>query len=111
MGKCRYKRLNECVSKRFSNDKIINLSKKDDFLSYEYVVDNFQSSMDYLRNLESNTEVKVVDFILANYKKVKLFHHPAHPANIMLKEVVKRVLAILELLKIRLKEIRFLRRN
>lgn len=76
---------------------LIEKLKAQDFYSKDEVLTIFQKYISKIRQREENWDVKILDFILENYCNFKLFYDPGHPTNIVMVEIVKRILKLLGL--------------
>lgn len=96
---------NEYDYKYLNKEIIINLKKDhtldnilklydDNKINFNYK-NNFEYQINILKEKELNTDIKVSNFILKNYKKYKLFHTQNHPTYIILCEMTKQILQIL----------------
>lgn len=90
--KTQFKRLNELLELGFTPDQIVEASKRDDFVPLETTLKVLKFTMDINVEKEKENDIKIVDFIEANWRKHKLFHQPLHPTNYLLKEMLKRTL-------------------
>ncbi len=90
--------LNKLILKNcYTINEIIELSRKDDFLSEDFIWNKLETSLQVLREREKSTDIKIADFIEQNYDKFKLFHSVNHPTNYLYKELIKQVLLVLHL--------------
>lgn len=93
-----FKELNNYIcTEQYTVDEVIELSKRDDFLSLDYIIDRMNYGMNFLKNVEKSTTIIISDFIEENYKKHKLFYTVSHPTNFLLAEFLKRLLKALNL--------------
>lgn len=92
----------ETEYKYINKDVIIKLKKKhnlsdilklydDDNIDFEYEKRK-KNGINILKSKELTCDVKVSDFILANYKTHKLFTTPNHPTYIIFEEMSKQIL-------------------
>ena len=61
----------------------------------EYIISNFNLYIDKMLEREANWDIKIVDYILMNYKTEKIFFDTRHPTNIVLEEIIRRLLLFL----------------
>lgn len=72
-------------------DEIVFILSQEDFYSKEEVMANAELSLQELRNREAVCDIKISDFIEAEYKEHYLFYTTNHPTNYLLKELVIRI--------------------
>ena len=77
------------IKNYYNIDTLIN-----DF--YEEKIDfnlkfRFIESLNKLKNIEKNTDIKICDFILKNYKKIQMFYRDCHPSVDLMVEITKRI--------------------
>lgn len=60
-------------------------------LSDDEVVKEFEECILKLKKREENWDIKISDFILENYKDIKLFYDVNHPTPFLMKEICKRL--------------------
>jgi hypothetical protein len=65
--------------------------KIDENLVNEY----FNKSLEELKIIDNNSDVKMYDFFIKNYKNLKLFHDIYHPTNIFFYEIFRQLVKIL----------------
>ena len=51
----------------------------------------FFDSLDKLKNMEKNTDIKICDFIKNNYKKMQMFYRDCHPSVNLISEITYRI--------------------
>lgn len=73
----------------------------------DFIKQNFYEYIKKWEQREKLCDVKIVDYIKAEYRNIQLFWEPAHPCNILLKEISARILKLLDIDKSELKEIDF----
>lgn len=59
------------------------------------IIRNFKSYIEKLEKREKNWDIKIVNFIKKNYKKVQLFYDRGHPTNFLMEEICRELLALL----------------
>ena len=94
-----YKIINEEVilnlKKNFNNEQIIELYNKNKiYFNYE---ERFNENILRMREKEKNTDIKIVDFILDNYKNNKIMYMHHHPSKLIFDEIAKHVFKILKI--------------
>lgn len=77
------------IKNYYNIDTLIN-----DF--YEEKIDfnlkfRFIESLNKLKNIEKNTDIKICDFILKNYKKIQMFYRDCHPSVDLMVEITKQI--------------------
>jgi len=77
------------IKNYYNIDTLIN-----DF--YEEKIDfnlkfRFIESLNKLKNIEKNTDIKICDFIMKNYKKIQMFYRDCHPSVDLMVEITKRI--------------------
>lgn len=87
--------LDDCVRCGKTLQEIIDYAKSGAALDKEYIVENFNTYMDKIKEREKNCDVKIYDYILENYKIRKLFYDPEHPTNDIIKKCATDVLRML----------------
>ncbi len=70
---------------------------KKDIYQKEFIISNFNKYIFKISKRELNWDIKIVDFILDKYKAEKIFFDTRHPTNIVLEEIVRRLLFFLEM--------------
>lgn len=70
---------------------------KGDVFSREEILDNFRIGMEKIAKRELNWDVKIYDFIMENYRKIKLFYNIGHPTNMVMREISLGIMKILEI--------------
>lgn len=75
-------------------DIILKIDKieipKEEFMSY------FNEEVERLDNLDMKSDVKMLGFFLANYKKRQMFHDPFHPTNLFFYEIFRQIIFKIE---------------
>lgn len=66
-----------------------------DVYQKDFILQNFNGYIDKMREREAGWDIKIVDYILGNYKKKKVFYDIYHPTNAVLEEIVRRLLLFL----------------
>ncbi len=68
---------------------------KENIYQKEYIISNFNLYIDKMLEREANWDIKIVDYILHNYKTEKIFFDTRHPTNTVLEEIIRRLLLFL----------------
>jgi len=74
---------------------IIQNLQKADLYSREEILDNVSASLDELKHREKKCQIIISDYIVAHYREKRLFYAVNHPADDLIKEMVKRILVYL----------------
>jgi hypothetical protein len=90
-------KLDELIIMGYSLSEVIALSRAEDFLSAEVVLQTAQQSLNILKEKESLTNVKLANFIEKHYAQQQLFQSPWHPTTALFKELLKQVFALMNL--------------
>ena len=64
-----------------------------DFYSAQAIETNIEKDFSVEAEREQHIDVKMLDFVKANYKKRLLFHSPNHPTHYLMQEETRRLLA------------------
>lgn len=86
--------IDKAVEEGQDMQEILELIKGDVF-SREEILDNFRIGMEKIAKRELNWDIKIYDFIVENYKKVKLFYNIGHPTNTVMLEIALGIMKIL----------------
>lgn len=78
-------------------DEIICYCKSLGIFDTNYVLTMFEAMIKRIEKREKNWDVKILKFIVENYKKQKLFYDPWHPTNVVLEYISKEILKILNM--------------
>ncbi len=89
--------IEECVKLHKSVDEICEYVDRDEIIPREYILSNFKEYIDKIREREQAWDIKILDFILENYKTEKIFYDKGHPTNIVLKKICEEILKILQI--------------
>lgn len=81
--------------KGYSEDEIVSIVKKEDFLSAEEVEDFLRVSLVTMALQEEEADVKISDYIEEHCREEQLFYDPAHPTNKILIEYADRIIQYL----------------
>lgn len=71
--------------------------KDDGLIEKEQIILNFNNVIDKIKQREKNWDIKVSEYILDNYQKVKLFYDIGHPTNVLMLFISLGVLKMLEI--------------
>lgn len=78
-------------------DDIVNLLKSKDFYSKSYILKHFDENLILLKKRDKKSDVQIIDYIENNYSQFLIYYDISHPTNIVLKEIGKRILKLLDL--------------
>ena len=87
--------IDKCINESMPLEEIYSYVNEDNILPEEYTVNNFNIYIEKIKQREKAWDIKILDFILENYKKYKLFYDMGHPTNIVLKKISVEILAYL----------------
>lgn len=65
--------------------------EQESFISKDEIYRNISASLNELEKREAFVDVKIVDYIKANYNVMQLFYSPRHPCNELLSEYARRI--------------------
>ena len=83
------------LNKKYSREEIIELYKNDQIdFNYQKM---FEENISRMKEKEKECNIKVVDFILDNYKYYQLVKNHLHPNGILIYHYVKQIFKILNL--------------
>jgi hypothetical protein len=60
------------------------------------ILNFFNNECNNLKNIDCNSDIKMYDFFINNYKNNELFHCPIHPTNNFFYELFKKILVFLK---------------
>lgn len=83
--------LNEILDTNISVGGIKSILDINTYSSQE-IIDNVEKEISKLEKREELCDINISDFIRSNYRSLKLFYEPYHPAGMLIKEKVKRIL-------------------
>lgn len=84
--------IDKCVEQGMKKEDIIGFCMRDDAISQAEIKQNFRMYIEKMRMREQEWDIKIVDYILENYKKQKLFYDMGHPVNDVLEVISTGVL-------------------
>ena len=84
--------VNLMMNQEFSKNNILQEISRKDFYNQDYLLENLDYTLTELSKREADTDIKVSDFILENYRKYRLFHTVNHPTDIVGFEVANQIL-------------------
>lgn len=77
-------------------DEIIGFLKGHVY-SKEFIQERFEFYKEAILERQKNWDIKIMDYILNNYKSCKLFYDTEHPCNNVIKEICKGVFELLDI--------------
>lgn len=89
--------IDSMIEQNKSVKEIINLLKSESFYSKNYILEHFDKNLSLLKERDKKFELKIVDYIENNYNRFLTYYDVAHPTNIVLKEIGRRILKLLDL--------------
>ena len=89
--------VNSMMNEVLSQEKIIQEISKKDFYNREELLKNIDYTLSELSKRETNTDIKISDFIRDNYRKYRLFHTINHPTDVLGLEVANQILSKLNM--------------
>ena len=84
-------------------NEIIEKSKTISFIDKEFIIKQLNIGLNKIVEKDTNLDIKLSDFIMKNYKQIKMFHTVDHPTNHLMEVFINNVLKILYLPEISLK--------
>lgn len=88
--------IDNCVKQGMGTEAIIEFCKGGGVKEQE-IKDNFKVFIKKILEREKGWDIKISDFILKNYKKMKLFYDAGHPTNDIMVHISKNVLFKLDI--------------
>ena len=76
-------------------DAMVEMIENQEVYSAEDIWDKFNKEISKLQKRESVCDISISDYILNEYKKVKLFYDPHHPSKELIHEKGRRILSCL----------------
>ena len=87
----------ETMAKQFTPNEIAKELLREDFYTKEQCMDNVNQSIMELKKRETICDVIISDYILENYRKIRLFYTVNHPVNLVLKVLLSRVFKYIDM--------------
>lgn len=84
--------IDECVKRGMSKENIVKYCMSDAAIGRYEIEDNFRMYINKMRTREQEWDIKIVDYILENYRKRKLFYDMGHPVNEILEIISAAIL-------------------
>jgi len=80
----------------FESDSISEITKKIDSIKLSGDFDKyFEEQLNNFKLLDNNSDVKMYNYFIENYKKYHLFHDPLHPTNLFFYEMFRQLILII----------------
>jgi hypothetical protein len=77
----------------FESDNIVEITKKIDSIKISSDFDKyFEEQLNNFKLLDNNSDVKMYDYFIQNYKKYHLFHDLYHPTNLFFYEMFRQLI-------------------
>lgn len=76
----------------YSAEEIIIEIAKGKFFSEEQIRSNFDEMVEQFKKRERNWDVKIVDYILENYRERQVFYDHYHPTNVLYEYIAREIL-------------------
>ena len=73
-------------------DEAYDIITSEEFYSEEFIIESIENSFTALQNREEGLDIKISDYIRANYRNKKLFYSMNHPINSLLYELINQFL-------------------
>lgn len=62
------------------------------YINDEYILENFNTELEKFKMIDDNSDVKLYDFFMDNYKDKRLFYDVFHPTNLFFYEIFRQLL-------------------
>ena len=85
------------AQKGYGTEQIISYIKNGRTYKRSEIADKFVCVVNKFIERERNWDVKIINFILENYKEKKVFYDINHPTNIVLEQIAQGILQILRI--------------
>lgn len=79
----------------YNADTIVDMIETKEVYSAEDILRNFEKEISKIKDREEDCDIKISDYILDMYQKIKLFYDPRHPAKELIHEKGRRILKAL----------------
>lgn len=89
--------LNQMLKQKLPKSKILNEVSRRDIYDSKLLLNNIKQNLAESKKRETATDVKIADYIHANYQNKQLFHTINHPTDIIGLEVANQILRILNM--------------
>lgn len=83
------------LAKRYTSSEIVEIVRIENFFSSDFLENFRKDRIKKLKEREKRCDIKILDYILDNYKKELLFYSKNHPSNKVIIELVKRIFEFL----------------
>ena len=77
--------------RRYDKDKVIDIVMNPDFISEQFMDDYSKYRFCQLKQREEKCDVKILDYVIENYKRELLFFSRNHPKNKVIRVMVARL--------------------
>ena len=73
-------------------EKTLEFINKEDFIPNSQIIYHEKSSLDFLKSKALTSDIpNIYNFIINNYKRIRLWHNPNHPNGVLLNELIKEI--------------------
>jgi len=83
------------------DDSFLKSNNFDEYINYmiqpDIIKQNFNLSLKKLKNMSKNSDIKVYDFFISNYKTKLLYRDHWHMSHIFLLYIIKQILVLLDI--------------
>lgn len=91
--------INKLIDAHKTTGEIVSLVSDPNFYSKKFLNDNLTKELHRLSMAEKFSNIKIIDFIEKNYKKMRLFINESHVSNVIIIEISNRLLGQLALVQ------------
>ena len=89
--------INRLLKDGCNEEEIIQICLDENLFSYEEVKECFDKYIEKISSREKGWDIKILDYILSNYKEKLLFYDIGHPTNDVLKYISLKILEMLNI--------------
>lgn len=86
----------DCYDINYNVDNYYDYKNKISLMEKE-IIDNFNECLIKLKELDDNSDIKIYDFFINNYKTKLLFRDYYHPTKFIFNEIIKQILLKLDI--------------
>ena len=86
--------LNEMVHKGKTDDEICELCGQEPFTK-EMIQKNAMVALAQIKMMDRVSDVKIYDYILENYQRIRLFKDPVHLSDVLILHITEQIMALL----------------
>lgn len=89
--------IEKCVEKQGEIIRLKNvLDEVNEIFSDDYIIENFNNYLRDLKKRESRCTVKLSEYLVNNYQTQRMFWDAGHPAGVVIVEICRQILNILQ---------------